>query len=486
MSVQEILMDDFSGGVQVGTDPGEFSDRQWSRLDGLVFDGDERRLRSQWARHVLRDTASDAVDLGEVDGVLVLLREEFSARYRAVPALGSDPGATAWDTAGLTSGPARVLSKVPERDSGSGGWREGLLLNTVESDGNAWVLTADGSGGVDVRELTDRYPTDGSQEDAMPHGNVATMWGDFLVLGDIRWTLDDSSAISEENSARYPHYLWYSQPGRIDRWDPIDVEPVGNRSGSNRIVGLFPIDIGMVVVSTDSVDLLRGNAAESVPEPLRPDVGCPSSEACAYWPHVNAVVWVDGDGFVWHTNGEGVDRLDRPLPGLEGEGLAVTPWGDRLLVRRGDRLWVFQAFAEDGAWTRVLVDDLPSRMLAADGALYALGDAGSVWRFDPQHDGGRAAGVTPLVETRTVGDPHRRIFWHRVGVRWRGSGEPTVARSKAGRGVASYEVPLEVSGSQAVVRAHGPSYEASFEVEFDGDVTVESVSVWAHEGRGER
>jgi hypothetical protein len=34
-----------------------------------------------------------------------------------------------------------------------------------------------------------------------------------------------------------------------------------------------------------------------------------------------------------------------------------------------------------------------------------------------------------------------------------------------------------------VFDAHGPSIEATFDVEFDGDVSVEHMTVWEHGGR---
>lgn len=45
---------DFSGGLKYGFISADFTDRQWSELFGVLFDGD-RELRAQWARQTLDD-----------------------------------------------------------------------------------------------------------------------------------------------------------------------------------------------------------------------------------------------------------------------------------------------------------------------------------------------------------------------------------------------------------------------------------------------
>jgi hypothetical protein len=50
--VKTAELSDFSGGLKYGFAATDFTERQWSELFGVLFDGD-RTLRAQWARQLL-------------------------------------------------------------------------------------------------------------------------------------------------------------------------------------------------------------------------------------------------------------------------------------------------------------------------------------------------------------------------------------------------------------------------------------------------
>lgn len=56
--MREEELSDFSGGLKAGYAAPDFTDRQWSELFGVLFDGD-RTLRAQWA---IQNLLTDQVD----------------------------------------------------------------------------------------------------------------------------------------------------------------------------------------------------------------------------------------------------------------------------------------------------------------------------------------------------------------------------------------------------------------------------------------
>lgn len=150
------------------------------------------------------------------------------------------------------------------------------------------------------------------------------------------------------------------------------------------------------------------------------------------------------------------------------------------------------------------------------GLLYWVEPNGALRRFDPTAP--RDVTATGRVTSRPMGEAHRRTFWHRGGVRHRGPGEPTVLTWIVNRGESIFSISLDRVGVNpgtpgmlpstlpalfasnieveepelAALRgggvgpAPGPSQEVMLQCDFVGDVTVESMSIWFHEGRDER
>ena len=413
--------------------------------------------------------------------------------------MGFDSGGIVFDdgAGGVIRPPAelRAAGAVPVLVNRQ--WRNGVLLNSTEYDGDAWALYRDERlpSRVGYRRWEERYPSGAVPvADSMPKANVAVTWGDFLVLGDIVWKENPSNPLSDDNSARYPHGLWFSEPGTFDSWDELEVQFVGQRSGSNIIVGMFPMEPGLLVTTTSGIYLLRGEPQANSTEELRIGLGPAHRRAVAFWPYTGGVVWIDRNGEVWATNGEEFSRLDEHLPPFSGGACSVVAHGQHLLVCRGGRNFVLYAGGEGGAWTELNAE--PNRGgIAHRGSVYVwAADGLRRWGVSlPSRGHSDGEPVLSRVVTRTLSgeDPHMVTFWHRVGLA-AGGGDILSARSKAGpwsadAPVAEHVAPAEAGERfRAVVPAHGPSVEASFGWEAEGDVRYEAVTVWAHRGRGER
>lgn len=494
--IEELQVFDFSGGEVDARSVHEPSDRQALALRGLVLEGD-RELRAQWGGVTASGTLTGVADLGLVDGLLVA-RDGGGVWHTAPQPAGT--AAPVW--AALEDLPAGVsdlsiVGRMAVRAENA--WVNALLLNSATATSAAVaVYQVPSTGAAGVKSWTERHPSGTPTANAMPRGAVAAMWGDFLVLGDIAWNLDDTQPLTESNSTRFPHGLWYSQPGKLESWDPIDVEFMGQKAGDNRVLGLFPVEQGMVVVTAASVVMLRGTPTTHSYEELRTGVSPATSDAVAFWPATGTVCWLDEFGRVWHTNGDEFARLDRPIDvtvTLAARG-SVTAAGDYLLVSGSDEVHVFRAFAEDGAWTRLVSsdgwaagslhgEDLWARTVGGAVHRYRMGDGTIRGSFD-------GVPVRSLLRTRPLSEGHATTFWHRVAVRALGPGQLARVVSRPSAEVGG---PVWVAGddgySLAVQRdwvfpAHGASLDMTVDVEFDGDVTVESVSAWFHKGRAKR
>lgn len=380
-------------------------------------------------------------------------------------------------------------------------WRPSVLLNSVDSDEPAWaIFTSEVTvSRIGAQLFTERYPSVSPTLTSMPKANVSVMWGDFHLLADIVWLADQDQAFSETNQARFPHAIWFSQPERADSWDPVDVQFVGQQADDNRIVGMFPVTAGLIVLSTNGAHLLRGNPDFNEYEAIRLGIGPVSRQSACYWPAAGIVVWVDYRGQIWQTNGETFGRLDNVLPPVEGPcQSSITAFDDFLIVGRDSRLYALRSFNGEGIWTELNATCI-AEMHRYDGSIYMARqfDPG-IERFAPEFDARGTLDGVPLesrVSTRTLQPPdqHKKTFWHRFGFTTDGTGKLLRAFSRSGptldpkvRSI-EYLIGEGAGDRQAVVfPAHGPSREASFTLEAEGDVTFEGATVWSHAGKDDR
>jgi hypothetical protein len=378
-------------------------------------------------------------------------------------------------------------------------WVDALLCNSAEVDDvNPFAIYVDPRDDeVKIKEWTNTLPDDeDGTPNSMPRAGVCTMWGDFLVLGDIIWKADPDQPLTSGNVSRYRHALWFSIPGRPDRWDPIDVIEMGQKSGNNLVQGMHPLEAGLIVVTKSLVVLLQGPPDDFIYRELRSGISNTTRYGIASWPFQGGVVWADAENGVWFTNGEVVLRLDEVVD-LK-DCTAVATWNQYIFVSTRNDVRAFRIIGESGAWTTLAETFAFSKMTRTDKLLFGLELADSdrkiaVFDLISEQRGvfdGRL--VRSTIRTRPLpGFGHDVVFWHRAGVRAKGLGRVVrfVSRPSANPDDRGYEV--RISGDlrrrfDYVFDCHGPSIEATFDVDFEGDVTVEHMTVWEHGGRTEK
>jgi len=404
-------------------------------------------------------------------------------------------------------------------------WVSAGLLNTATFLGDAAAVYRNPiTDALSVKRWSDRYPTlpeDGTAN-SMPRANVSASWGDFLFLGDIEYRVDPTQPFGATNRARFPHGLWRSVAGTSDRWSIDDVIFVGQKLEQNAVLGLFPVERGLIVVTQSTIALLKGTPDDFAYEELRTNISPETRNEVTFWPYAGLVVWLDRFGRVWATNGDDVARLDRGIT-IERTGpgclLAVD---ESLFVSGRVNVRVFHSFGEQGAWTTLITpagwqqatfcratvigvgaDQDSEGTFILDDEVFGLldentlhGRVDAVQAFNLVNEDKRGVfnerPVRPLMRTRPLpGASDRTVFWHRFGVRGNGPGRLVQGTSYGSADLSERGLTTRVGGRFDQTKvwtlpAHGPSLEAIFEFEFEGDVTPEHVTVAAHQGRSER
>jgi hypothetical protein len=199
----------------------------------------------------------------------------------------------------------------------------------------------------------------------------------------------------------------------------------------------------------------------------------------------------------------------------------VAAEGEYLFVSTPDDTHVFRLYEEGGGWTRLTGLFGFNKMAATTRFLFGIeakdavgsfildsptnGDLDSsdvLWsadRFmtafdflDENRGMFNMQKLRSIIRTRPLpGFGHTVRFWHRYGVRAKGSGKVVKGTSRPSVEATERGYEERISGDlrrrgDYIFDAHGPSFEATFDVEFDGDVTVEHMTVWEHGGKLER
>lgn len=422
-----------------------------------------------------------------------------------------------------TEGKLRVAGNMAYQvvDGGDVFWVDALLCNSASvTDVNPFAIYIDPRDNlVKVKEWTNTFPNDvDGTADSMPRAGRCVMWGDFLVLGDIVWKADPDQPFSDSNKSRYSHGLWFSIPGKTDTWDPVDTVFTGQKAGGNVVQGLFPLEPGLLIVTSALVALLQGSPDDFIYRELRSGISNCGRNGVSTWPSKGGVVWADQNDYVWFTNGESFQRLDEAIDINDARSVAATD--EYLFVSSPSDTHVFRLYAEGGGWTRLTGTSGFLKMQATPRFLFGLEaiDSGGDFILDSPTNGildqnllwiqsrtmtafdltsdergtfnGRK--LRSIIRTRPLpGAGHEVRFWHRYGIRAKGLGSVVkgIARPSADESERGYE--QRISGNlnrrnNYILDAHGPSFEATFDVEFDGDVTVEHMTVWEHGGKLER
>jgi len=399
-------------------------------------------------------------------------------------------------------------------------WVDALLVNsskTVNSTPFAFYVDPY-DGELKVKSWTENYPSGTPTDNSMPRATVCAMWKDFLVLGDVYWKSDESKKLSRKNSSRFTHFLWFSQPGKTDSWDPIDFVAMGQKSGGNVVLGLFPLENGLFVLTTQLCVLLDGTPDDFVYRELRNGISPSTREKSAFWPSKGGVVWADNADRVWFTNGQEFSRIDEPVK-IEGIVSVVTV-DEYVVVSARSGIHVFRMFEENSGWTRLNVPLVWDKAESDSTKFYGMErkTSGGTFRLDHPENGlldqntlwnivGTTAvfdlyddlrgvfdgkQVSSVIRSRPLPPSgHEKVFWHRVGVRAKGPGLVAYISSYSGYSEDDDYLSTDLYRTledryDYIVPAHGPSLSAVFEAAFEGDVTVEHMSVWAHKGSTSR
>jgi hypothetical protein len=463
-------------------------------------------------------------DIASICEFILALSKSDGWIYSDTPATLNNPD---WETIpGLPDGAnnLRFAGRVPLLVDDT--WVSAGLLNSATHDGDAVAVYRDpDTDTIGLKTYTERYPSDETDgtADSMPRASIASNWGDFVVLGDIHWKADPSVAYSDTNTARYPHGLWFSEAGTTDTYNPDKVFFVGQKLELNAVLGLFPVERGLLVVTQSLVVLLRGTPDDFVYEELRSGISPVNSSEVTFWPYTGLVVWLDRTGKVWATNGDAVARLDEGVTIRRSEAGMVLGLNQDLFVSGGVDVRLFHTFGEGGAWTTLetpsgwqkavfcrstvigvgvnqdsggtfILDSETNGILGQD-LLFGTVDSVQVFTIDGNYDKRgtfNGLNIRPLMRTRPLpGASDRTVFWHRFGGRANGPGKLRKAVSYASADVGERGYQHRVAQrlddrKDFTFEAHGPSLEAVFELEFEGDVTPEHVTVSAHRGRAER
>jgi hypothetical protein len=531
---------DFSGGILEGLAVDEFTERQNAVIKGFVLES-ETEMRSQWACQSLTP-AGDSLPLPVRD--FRLLRTGAGATLLfAIDSGGglwwtTAPGASVRQAAfsaewtrltGFKAG-SRFICEVPY-GANLAKYASGLLIQPPVhySDGEAHDSAIVYLGDNDV-PLVARYSNgfpsstlSGSvsvpNTGVMPWSKVGAMWGSYLVLGNVLGSSDGKPANFAEGHARkYTNGLWISatpttsaDPFRVDQWSNVyGFMTVG--TPETRVVGLLPIDVGLLVFTTsasegDGLLLLRGSppglslsttSATFKLEPVRgglaaPVVGDGENKVLAQWPEGGTTVLMDSRASVWTTNGSQVGQLDRygPRPPAAVSATdGVAAFGQYLVMARSGRLFALRLFGQEGAWTELVhpTPGISPTCLQADGGSLWFLASGAVWRYSTAVADDRGMMASSTVElslaTATVGpDEYDTTLWHRVGVAVSGTGTLLRVRTLAGPALAASSAGFTVQvnrklgarGEIVVPAGIGRAAEASAVVTVTGDVRVESV-----------
>jgi hypothetical protein len=381
----------------------------------------------------------------------------------------------------------------------------------------------------------------------VPHANVGAFWSGQMILGDIEYYRNNEDiskglALTSSNSARIRNGIWFSNPESPTVFDPLAVFTVGQPD--SQITAMAVVPQGLLVftktISNDSgIFLLRGTSAGVVLEEelalnfsvelIRGGVGTRGFSAAGGafnhvrpWPATGTVCFLDENSLVWQTNTQSVTHISEnvmlPQTSFANSTDNLVSWDKYLLFSALNSLYVLREFGDKGGWTEFVLPDTtytagiagPISLQEMGNCVYFIwhdGTSKKVWRFNMQPTGaaqgefgkinGTSVDLTMISRPVRAGDdPHEKSFWHRIGLRFRGtnsfaiksitSGPYLLPGQAAPAGSNTITNSPPTAYSAAVYRgekyypAHGPSPEAQVQFVLQGSTEIENVTLYAH------
>lgn len=351
----------------------------------------------------------------------------------------------------------------------------------------------------------------------LPRHNVASMWGDTLVMADIQWS--EANAVSGLNSGnvkRYSNFMWHAV-------DPTDLTVIDPRypgriaEESSVVVGLQETSEGLMVITTTTTGqaglvLLRGTPDAYDVEKLRPGLGLlpgidstMRSPVHCWWNDVASTMFVDSLGKIYQVRGSQVERIDRygvQAPEIGSSTDCVAAIGQWLFASRGGRFLVMRSFGTDGAWTELVKPTGTPTSFSVDRDLLNFVCDNKLYRYCIEGlsaERGKVDGAYVDLEfgTRTLGNPEEKLdkWWTQASVRIESITAGVLKSVELlDRGVlapspgsALFTLNKSLSARDlTTVPGLGPSIECSAKLTVTGDVRIELVSFEVEAGDDER
>jgi hypothetical protein len=398
----------------------------------------------------------------------------------------------------------------------------GAVVGVTVTEGGLGYTTAPsvvftgggGSGAVGASVLQE---TSNSAGGVLPRHNVACMWGDTLLLGDIEWS--DANAISGLNAGnvkRYPNYVWHAQdPTNLTVFDPR--YPARIAEEGSIVVGLQQTIEGVLVLTTTTtgqagLTMLRGTPDNYEVETMRPGLGAlPGIDSSmrspihCWWNEVASTMFVDSLGKIYQVRGSQADRIDRfgvQAPEIGSTSDSVAAIGQWLFASRAGRFLVMRSFGSDGAWTELVKPAGTPTSFSVDRDLLNFVSDNKLYRYcveGPTAERGMVSGAYVDLEfgTRTLGVPEEKLdkWWTQATIRLQsitGGVLKTVQLFDSGvlatsPGSALFTLNKNLTERDlTTVPGLGPSIECSAKFVLTGDVRIENVSLEVEAGDEER
>lgn len=382
------------------------------------------------------------------------------------------------------------------------------------------------------------------QTGTLPKAHVACMWKDILVLGNIEWS--QSGELTEQTKRQYDHMMWFMDPLNPSQaaGAPVSgIEPGARIIGlqeceegllvfTTRTSGMS----GVVLLRGAPADHLGATSGGSVEHvaPLeistRTAIGTESSTgSVSQWDSQQSVVFVTKHGRLYQYRNLRIADITPPSLGDNDFANAPASVADPIVaggtvVASGNFLVfsneatrtvsVFRTFGQTGAWTRLvgieegmfvhLVPHTQGFMAVVLGASRRF--VSFNWNTTGTTAGSQRGKISNVAQALTLAtapvgyeSPFVEKWWHQVGVRARcAANNPDATKVVAittrgeaadGTVVEHREVlPAEMallpnSGVfEYVVPAYGNGPTCQVEIEAEGDIIIESITIWYQPG----
>lgn len=430
-----------------------------------------------------------------------------------------------------------VLGDVVTRRNSAFPWQNSKTIAFVARSSNTAYVETTAAHGYQVGDsVTVTATTNTSFNGTFTITAVGSNYFNYANTGSDLSTTADTGTTLVANRQRSPYAFFYSEDNP-DAFHEQSVLFAG--SGESQILGMHVLDDYLITISSpatesdglrtfkgtlDYLSLQQGTVTVNI-NVLRGGIG-PTRDltasgmrvASCVWSEAGVVVFLDGMGGVWYTDGIQVDRLDHtgPInPDVTTASDEVAAIGRYLFMKRDSRYLLLnmmggiQGQEAVAAWTELVFPSYtgaPKSFHQVAGSMYfVMNDR--VYRFcvgrnapsDTERLTFDNVAVEATVATRTMSDTnqHQKVNWFRFGMRTRGRANTAQVRTvqvKAGPALDTSTFGYSKTVNRTLVDRDefvlpagiGSAVEASGEATFRGDLQLESATFWTSGGKFSR